>query len=696
MKRRDFFKSAIVAGGTLGCAPSLVQARPQNDVQVDPTIKRVLIMFKCHFDLGFIDTQEAIIRRYFEKHFPEAMRIATVTRQISDDRYVWTTGSWLLYEYLEQAKGECRESMEQAVSRGDIAWHALPYTWQTEFLDRSMITGLVGLSRSLDRRFGRATTGCKMTDVTGHSRGLVGPLAENGIKLLDVGANGGCNSPEVPPLFVWKDSDGNSIITMFHPEYGGVVQVPGSDLAVDIEVKSDNLGPHSIYEIMNIYWTIRRRFPNATVTAANLTEIANAIEPYRDKLPVVTQEIGDTWIYGVPSDPVKVAHYRELARLRQRWIREGKFRVGDATDVALLRKLGLAAEHTWGADTVVWLDVEHYKPADLAKMLNAPGYKVMSFSWQEKRENLSRAIATLPPPLRAEATERVRELEPKEPSWPGLKPHPDGATLEGSHFVVALDPMTGAICQLRTKKDSRDWASPEHPLALFSYQTLSKSDFDKFLASYVRGKLSWWQPYDLGKPNIERFGAESREWIPKPQGVWAGRSGNAYRLLEQLQIDDPEAERAGRTAWPQRMYLELLLPDAEPTVELTFWWFGKIANRMPESLWLSFRPLAPEPHAWTMEKVDRPVSPFDVVRGGNRHMHSLSGPMRYQDPRGTISIEAIDSPVVALGEKSPIFFSNDQPELEKGIHFNLFNNAWGTNYILWLSEDMRFRFKLRA
>jgi hypothetical protein len=26
----------------------------------------------------------------------------------------------------------------------------------------------------------------------------------------------------------------------------------------------------------------------------------------------------------------------------------------------------------------------------------------------------------------------------------------------------------------------------------------------------------------------------------------------------------------------------------------------------------------------------------------------------------------------------------------------LFNNAWGTNYIMWFSEDMRFRFRLHA
>ena len=43
-----------------------------------------------------------------------------------------------------------------------------------------------------------------------------------------------------------------------------------------------------------------------------ILEQAAATKGQRD---TVTQEIGDTWIYGVPSDPLKVARYREVARL---------------------------------------------------------------------------------------------------------------------------------------------------------------------------------------------------------------------------------------------------------------------------------------------------------------------------------------------------------------------------------------------
>jgi hypothetical protein len=656
----------------------------------------VLVMFKCHLDVGFTDTQAGVMREYFDHYFPQAIQVATSMRQSGEDRYVWTTASWLLYEYLEQASSEQRKAVEQAVAAGDLAWHALPFSWETEMLDRSMIVGALGLSQSLDRRFGRTTTGAKMSDVPGHSRGIVGPLAENGVKLLNIGVNGASTPPDVPSLFVWKDPDGASIVMMYHHKgYGGVVPVPGSDLAVAVEMRGDNGGPHSVDEIKKIYAELREQFPNAKVAASNLSQIATAVEPYRSSLPIVTQEIGDTWIYGVPSDPVKVARYREVSRLRREWIAQAKFRVGDTTDLGLLRRLLLAPEHTWGVDTKRLEDYDHYTPKDLAAARDKPKFRWAETSWAEKREDIDEGIANLPEALRAQAHERIRALQPAEPEHAGLAPHQAGSEIEAAHFTLALDSKTGAICRLRAKSTGRDWASPERPLALFTYQTLSQADYDRFIASYIVAK-TWWAPMDFGKPHIEQFGAQSRVWLPTLADCWAGKVADGYRIVAQLHIADAEAERSGLVAWPQKMYLELLLADAEPAVQVNFFWFGKSANRLPEAMWLSFLPQAPDPQGWMLEKVDRLVSPFDVVRGGNRQMHAVSNGIHYQDAQGSFAIETLDAPVAALGEKSPIYYSQAQPDMAKGIHFSLFNNAWGTNYIQWFGEDMRFRFILRV
>jgi hypothetical protein len=586
--------------------------------------------------------------------------------------------------------------MEQAIQSGDIAWHALPFSWQTELMDRALIAGGLGLSKSLDQRFQRTTTGAKMTDVPGHTRAIIGPLAAHGVKFLNVGVNSASTPPDVPPLFLWKDPDGNSLVVMYHlHRYGGVIKIPGSDLAVDVEVRNDNAGPHTIDELHKIYAGLRKQFPNAKVTAANLTAIANAVEPYRAHLPAMTQEIGDTWIYGVPSDPLKVARYLEVARLRNEWIANGKFQAGDAIDLAFLGNFLLEVEHTWGTDTKTWLDFDLYTPHDLEPMLSQPKYKVVLSSWAEKRQDLFDAIDTLPAPLRSQATEHVHAMQPAEPKTAGLQKHPATEAIETKHFLVALDPETGAISRLRNKKTGHDWASARQPLALFSYQTLSKSDYDRFFADYLKSKADW-APKDFGKPNIERFGAESRTWLPVLTDCRRANNATGHTILTKLKIDDSDAAKAGRTAWPQKMCLEFILPDAEPTVEIRFSWFGKAANRMPEALWLSFQPSVSDSRGWLLDKSGSSISPFDVVTGGNRAMHAVLGGLRYKGAEGALRIESLDAPVVALGEKVPVHFSRNQPDLTKGFHFSLFNNGWGTNYIQWFGEDMRFRFKVSA
>jgi len=695
MRRREFIKSLAGSALLLKTPALLAFQSPFPASPPDPGVKHVLVMFKCHFDAGFADTQAAIVQKYFTEFFPRAMDLATQLRQSGSQRYVWTTGSWLLYEYLESASPEQRKRMEKAIVDGDIAWHALPFSWQTELMDASMIEGGIGISKTLDRRFGKNTTGAKMTDVPGHTRGLIAPLTSQGVKFLHIGVNEASTLPEVPPLFQWKAPNGTSLVVMYHHGYGGVIHIPDSDLAVAIVVRDDDSGPHTLDEIHETYSTLRRQFPNAEITPTDLTEIANAVDPHRSSLPVLTSEIGDTWIHGVASDPLKLARYREIARLRQKWIAQGKFAIGDATDVAFLRHLLLEVEHTWGTDTKTWLDFDHYVPADLEPMLDTKNYKVVQFSWQEKRDDLFAGIAALPSPLREQAQAAVRDLDASPPRLVHPRPHPAVTEIETPHFVLGIDPKTGAIRRLLNQRTKREWATDQNPLALFSYQTLSQQDYSRFFDRYVISEEDWAKK-DFGKPNIERFGAESREWLPSLEDLQIDEDNDGHHLLARLAVNDPEALRSGRASFPQKMYLEMLLSKAEPVIYLNFSWFHKPATRLPEALWLSFRPLAPDPTGWTLEKSGEQVSPLDVVQSGNRHMHAVSRGFGYKDGRGAFFVETLDAPVVTMGVKSPLPFSKLQPDLSGGVHCNLFNNAWGTNYVMWFGEDMRFRFLLRG
>jgi hypothetical protein len=695
LDRRDFLLTTLAAGGALASG-SLerawgIQSAPSATAQ---QVRRVLVIFKCHFDAGFVDTQEHVVQKYFQKYFPAAIQVARESRQQGRPRYVWTTGSWLLYEYLEQASGEDRQNAEKAIADGDLAWHALPFSWQTELMDDSQITGSVSLSRSLDARFGKKTNGAKMTDVPGHTRGLVTPLAASGVTFLDIGVNGASRTADVPPLFLWKDSRGASLAVMYHHDYGGVTQVPNSDLAIAIVVRGDNSGPHTPAEIESIYAELKRQFPNAEIIATGLGEIAEAVEPHRADLPVVTQEIGDTWIYGAPSDPIKVARYREISRLRNRWIQRGEFQCGDKTDVAFLADLLLEAEHTWGTDTKTWLDFENYKPRQLAAMLPTKNYQVVAYSWKEKRDDLFSALAALPAPLQKEAQDALATLTPNEPSTSnGFHIH-HGGEIDSKYFRVQIDSATGAIHRLLSKSSGHEWASSQKPLGLVAYQALSSDDYDRFLKRYIITKADW-APKDFGKPNIDRVGALSKRWYPTVDKIYAKKNADGQSILIESRIRDLKSLESGLASFPKRFYIEISLPDAEPMISLTLSWFGKPATRLPESLWLTFNPVTSADAQWTFEKCSEPIAAHDVVRSGGRHMHGLSTGFSCRSGNDTLFVDTIDAPVVALGERSPLNFSQEEADLSQGVHCNLFNNAWGTNYIQWFGEDCRLRFRLR-
>lgn len=64
----------------------------------------------------------------------------------------------------------------------------------------------------------------------------------------------------------------------------------------------------------------------AKLQASTLEEFFTELELVRDKLPVITQEIGDTWIQGIASDPRKMAEFRAVERVLGTCLQNGQIR----------------------------------------------------------------------------------------------------------------------------------------------------------------------------------------------------------------------------------------------------------------------------------------------------------------------------------------------------------------------------------
>ena len=79
-------------------------------------IKKVLVIFKTHLDIGFTDFAENVKQKYFDVFIPGAVKTANALRNSDTDAsFKWTTGSWLIHEYLRNNPGESGEEVRQAI-----------------------------------------------------------------------------------------------------------------------------------------------------------------------------------------------------------------------------------------------------------------------------------------------------------------------------------------------------------------------------------------------------------------------------------------------------------------------------------------------------------------------------------------------------------------------------------------------------
>jgi hypothetical protein len=660
-----------------------------------PDTQAVHLIFKTHLDIGFVDFAQTIVANYFTRFIPDAIALAKALRERGgSERHIWTTGSWLIYEYLEQASPAERRALEAAIETGDIVWHGLPFTTHSELMDTSLFRFGLSLSQQLDRRFGRKTIAAKMTDVPGHTRGIVPLLAEAGIQFLHIGVNLASTPPDAPPLFVWQDPGGASVVVIYQHGYGDLMLPEGMNEAIAFAHTGDNVGPQTVDEVLAIFRDMRRRFPGARVFASTMDDYARKLLSIRSRLPVVTAEIGDTWIHGVGSDPGKVAQYRELSRLRREWLDSGNADPGDAHVTAFSRSLIMIPEHTWGLDEKTHLaDYTHYSAYAFKIAKKQPNFKKFETSWAEQRAYLTAALKAVEgTPLGDEAERRLDAIQPRLPTTAGFTQESYGA-FETLHFHIQFE-HPGIISMLVDKNTGRQWASPGRGLlGLVRYQAFSKAEYDRFYRAYIRNKktVAVWAVHDYTKPGLETAAPQRALWIPM-SSLLRRRIDDAgqYFLLE---LDMPE-EASTIYGCPRRFTVEIAAPNHTPRLEFVVQWFDKPASRLPEAIWFSFAPITPDVRGWQMDKLGELISPLDVIRSGNRRLHAVGSGVYYRDNRGQLAIEPLDAPLVAPGEPSLLDFSNRQPSLKKGMHFNLYNNLWGTNFPMWYEENARFRFAL--
>ena len=731
-------------------------------------IRRVHLIFSNHLDIGFHsnlpDTpgnDAVVLSRYFRDYFPAAIKTAAdLQERGGPERYTYLTHSFLVSLYLDCPKQlgiYCPSpdeitAFEDAVNRGDIVWHALPHNFQAEFMDSDLLQYATTFTHELDQRFNLPLKKVmSQRDVPGLTRAAIPILAYSGVTAISVGVNSGSAPPAVPKYtpFIWKDKrTRTSLIAFWHP--GGYSDVPVDSAEHCIRARhfdhvlcgawrGDNEGPHSVEEVLDIYNRTREAFRDAQVDVSTLDAFVTELEkdlPNLD-LPVVTDEIGDTWIYGVASDPARTAEFRALLRLR----RASGDRYDDAAFNKFSRLLLKIPEHTWGVDTKDYPgDYTRWSNIELQQALstNDPKFMAAIDSWVRQRAYGTWALEELPENdlgrnVLAEMQQLKTPPNPTEPLYSeiNVSQRPSALKFRSHAWLFELDQATGAISRLEfvkkpasraksflqklffsksTEADTEgcvtgchNWASPENLLAKLVYSCFDEKSYDVIWKHYAHRRTPFpeWFIKDFGKPNATVLGgAKRQDAVPALQKVWQRTDGHGgLHVIAKAVFDDDLVTYAGA---PAAVYYDISSPKDSNDLFIDIVWENKTATRLPEAMWLSWECDAPavDPSSWAMSKLGQWISPLEVMRNGSMSMHAIDDggiSVRSGDGKSVLRVRSLDAVLVSPGRPTPFPSVVHLPDLHAGMHFNLVNNVWGTNYVMWWpyqesDRNMRFRF----
>jgi len=694
-------------------------------------MKTVHVIFKTHLDVGFTDLAKNVINKYMNDFIPSAMERAEQLDTDGVKNFIWTTGSWLIDRYLKYADSGGKAAMTEAIQKGRIKWHGLPFTTHTELMDANLMEYGLSLSAGLDKRFGVKTISAKMTDVPGHTIAMVPYMARAGIEYLHIGVNNCCKKPSVPDMFIWRAEDGSEIIVNYAGDYGMDWNDPRFDDILVFAHTGDNNAPPPAEHILRHLDYIGKRYPGTDVKVSTLDEFAGKILKKKDILPVVDQEIGDTWIYRAAADPLKISHFRELLRLNRSWLERGKWGKENAEYAAFCSELLMVPEHTCGGDFKKFvcdysnyskLDFHAAKETDYVKDHQVPdslkymseimldnfekfhrdnplkvelrSYSFLESTWVEQRRYLDSAIDCLPEELRREAVDALASLKPGQA---GTSKNAE-AIFPGERYKLgkftASFGQDGAI-DLLVGNDGHSWLKADDKLALYRYETFAAEDLLPWHRDYANDenyvKRTPFVLADFGKPGMDlaRPRPARRFYLPSLRSLTLSRSKECDEVTANMVMPEYAATHWGA---PGRVVLIYRFDNSRDDISIRLECMDKDAHRLPEAGWLSFVIDVGNPNLWKMDKISAPLSPLFVVENGNRNMHGVDTGVFYDGVDGSVTIETLDAPFVCPGQPRLWCFDNTFAPMDGGFHFNLHNNLFGTDVAQWFEGDMSYRF----
>eukprot|EP00928_Gymnodinium_smaydae_P053189 TRINITY_DN37234_c0_g1_i1.p1 TRINITY_DN37234_c0_g1~~TRINITY_DN37234_c0_g1_i1.p1 ORF type:complete len:823 (-),score=99.61 TRINITY_DN37234_c0_g1_i1:65-2533(-) len=733
-----------IAGQVASDCLTITLADGRKWLNLNAQIRTVHVVFMAHLDVGYTEASVShLINDYASKWIPAALNTsAQLRKRGGPEQFAWTSHPWLIAALLQNQTGNITsafiDDLVAAIDRDDIVWHANPMNMQAEAGDRFNMEYGLTIAAELDQRFRKSKEiAASQKDEPGVTLGMVKMFADAGVKLLHIGVNDFSTTPAFPTnsafyhsycnAGVWQDADVGpevaELMLLYCSGYSGPFEahteapnmmtiLPGHDEALVYLMHVDNSGPQTADQVIEGWKNTQALFPSADVKLSSMDKWVDGVLRARKSLPaealpiVRGKEMGSTWIYGVASEPRKMRWYRAVSRVVADAVKARSVNTSDPRFREFQRLLLKVPEHTDGPSggcTGNYTNAQFHDPSYECHV-GSDQYKAYVKGILDQYDFIPRAVEALGSlqPLRSDCEKAMDDGRPQAPSTAGLATFDHTRSLTLRNGITVSFNQSGALTSLLSKSGQKTYASPENPLGLFQYATHSEDELNDFGSRYALEKCAVeCGMCSFSKCNLHLADARSAHYTANIESALADEG--AGRFVFNLSI--PGQQLRNMYGPPPLITLEVTVrfgmnADSmdELTVDYTLQWFGKPPTRMAESLWMTFNPAGAGREGWEMDKLGRWIDPLNVVANGSQTMHGIWSGVRHS--QAGVFIESLDAPIVMPGNSlapTGVFNRGDDglPHPERGWSFNLYNNAWSTNYAFFnIDADEKFRFKV--
>ncbi|SDN71949.1 Glycosyl hydrolases family 38 C-terminal domain-containing protein [Paenibacillus sp. yr247] len=265
------------------------------------------------------------------------------------------------------------------------------------------------------------------------------------------------------------------------------------------------------------------------------------------------------------------------------------------------------------------------------------------------------------------------------------------AVIENPFLIVKVDRSTGWIRSLWDKRLRKEWIDEraETGFGQYNYDIYSSKEITRYLKKYAY-RFYDWGVHDFGKTDYPEQ-QKRLTFTTQLRDIRIWEEDGSVGIVCSATSDPESIAEYGNA---REIEWKMTISDDSAYLDFEYILQNKEETPLAESGHILF-PLKLERPQFSINKLGSVINPLtDIISSSSTLLNCCENFVDISNGFAGMAIIPLDSPLFFIGKNGMWDFEHDYKPEKPELHFNLFNNWWGTNFPQWSGGDLRYRYRL--